>query len=87
MIRIKKLRLIKAVRPSILSSSPNKMQHVPVVRIPMLNTLLAPNRLRFFPSNGLTKNTVSSNMPNTKPYSVGVAPFFSASINMKGNDN
>ena len=73
-IRIKKLSPTKAVRPVTLSSNPKSMQQVPVVRMPMLKTLLAPNRLKCLPINGLTKKTVSSNIPNTRPYSVAVAP-------------
>ena len=73
-IRIKKLSPTKAVRPVTLSSNPKSMQQVPVVRMPMLNTLLAPNRFKCFPINGLTKKTVSSNIPKTRPYSVAVAP-------------
>ena len=45
----------------------------------MTNYRLAPSLLRFFPMMGLTMNTVSSKIPNTNPYSDGVAPFFSAS--------
>ena len=78
-IRIKKLSPTKAVRPVTLSSNPKSMQQVPVVRMPMLKTLLAPNRLKCFPINGLTKKTVSSNIPNTRPYSVAVAPLLWAS--------
>ena len=55
------------------------MEHVPVVNMPMLNTLLAPTLERFLPKMGETMNTVSSKMPKTRPYSVAVAPFFSAS--------
>ena len=57
----------------ILSSNPKRMQHVPVVKIPILKTLLAPYFDKFFPIIGLTMNTVNSKIPNTRPYSVAVA--------------
>ena len=38
-----------------------------------------PILLRLAPITGLTRKTVSSKMPKTRPYSEGTQPFFSAS--------
>ena len=65
--------MIKTLPLLILSSNPKRMQHVPVVKIPILKTLLAPYFDKFFPIIGLTMNTVNSKIPNTRPYSVAVA--------------
>lgn len=60
------------------SSKPKHIDETLVVKIPALNNTFGPILLRYCPYNGDIKNTTSSNMPNTKPYSVALAPFFSA---------
>lgn len=54
------------------------MADVPVVKIPPLNNTFGPIRLRYCPYIGDIINTTNSKTPNTNPYSVAVAPFFSA---------
>lgn len=43
-----------------------------------------PMRFKYCPYIGEMKNTTSSKMPNTRPYSVAFAPFFSASCGKNG---
>lgn len=57
---------------------PNNIAHVPVVNMPALNKTFGPIRFKYLPYTGLIINTTSSKTPNTNPYSVAVAPFFSA---------
>ena len=69
MILMTKLRVMKTRGLSKLSSSPKSMEQVPVVKMPRLNTRRAPHVLILDPMYGLAMNTVSSNMPKTRPYS------------------
>ena len=69
MILMTKLRAMKTLGFSKLSSNPNRMEQVPVVKMPRLNTRRAPHTLILDPMYGLAMNTVSSNMPKTRPYS------------------
>ena len=81
-----KLRPMKALPSSILSSNPKSMQQVPVVKIPMLNTFLAPNLDRFFPKIGLAIKTVNSKIPKTKPYSAYISRALSNRAVIKSYD-
>lgn len=54
------------------------MADAPVVKMPPLNNVLGPIWFKYCPYRGDIKNTINSKIPNTKPYSVAVAPFFSA---------
>ena len=64
---------------SILSRSPKNMEVTPTVPMPKFKVNFIPILLRFAPIIGLTRNTVNSKIPKTKPYSDGTHPFFSAS--------
>lgn len=69
MILMRKLRAMKTLGLSKLSSNPKRMEQEPVVKMPRLNTRRAPHALILDPMIGLAMKTVSSNMPKTRPYS------------------
>lgn len=70
----------KKTLPSLMRSrSPKRIEVTPTVAIPTLSVVFMPKRFKLAPIIGLTKNTVSSKIPKTRPYSDGTHPFFSAS--------